>query len=102
MSDSYSENSISTDIGPKLDPNELFSKELDSDTVPFSRHNLHDSGNPPNTNNEGTNLKSTFSSENTPTKSVDKHSPNKDGDETNLKMAGHVTSEENGNGHVMF
>ena len=97
LSESYFENSDSTDFGPKLDPNELFSKESDSETVLYSRHDLHDA------NDEGTHLKRTFSSKNTSAKSVDnKQSPNMDGEETNLKIASQVISEENGNGQVMF
>ena len=99
MSDSHSENSISTDFGFKLDPNELFSQDFDSET----EHDLHDSENPPNhINNEGTNQKSTLNSENTSAKSVDNHSRNMDGEETNLKMASQVTTKENGKDHVMF
>nr|XP_022339462.1 probable ATP-dependent RNA helicase DDX58 isoform X2 [Crassostrea virginica] len=94
LSDSHSENSISTDFGFKLDPNELFSKDFDSET----EHDLHDSENPPNhINNEGTNQKSTLSSENTSAKSVDNHSRNMDGEETNLKMASQITTKENAN-----
>ena len=103
LSESYFENSDSTDFGPKLDPNELFSKESDSETVIYSRHDLHDFGNPPEANNEGTNLKGNFSSANTSAKSVDnKQSPNMDGEETNLKISSQVISEGNGNGQIMF
>ena len=100
FSESYFENSDSTDFGPKLDPDELFSKESDSETDLYSRH---DFGNPPDANDEGTNLKGTFRSENTSGKSVDnKQSPNMDGEDTNLKIASQVISEENGKGQVLF
>ena len=94
-SESYFENSASTNFGPELNPNELFSKESDSETVLYSRHD--------DANDEETNLKGNFSPENTSAKSVDnKQSPNMDGEETNLKIASQVISEENGNGKIMF